>query len=214
MRCPRLVRDTEGGALLETVIVLPVLLLFMMVIMELSLMVSAKQVTNYAAFCAARTCAVYGTDSTAKTHLAAAMALSSISTGAPTNAMAVLNAYGLPDPNQAMEALRNVPGLGDNTLWHTRLADAYLRTGVPTCDTGTVPGKARKHVTVNLTYIYRCSFLPFGSFWGGAGLNSFIAMLKGLPFYTIIEPAVTRLENSRPWNVPLHGRAVVDYWAG
>ncbi|MEO0078096.1 MAG: TadE/TadG family type IV pilus assembly protein [candidate division WOR-3 bacterium] len=214
MRCPRLIQDTEGGALLETVIVLPVLLLFMMVIMELSLLVSAKQVANYAAFCAARTCAVYGTDSTSKIHLAAALATSSISTGTPANAMAILSAYGLPDPDQAMQALRNIPGFGDNTLWHTRLADACLRTGFPTCDTGTVPGKARKHVTVNLTYVYRCSFLPLGSFWGGVALNSFITMLKSLPFYALIEPAVTRLENSRPWYVPLHGRAVVDYWAG
>jgi hypothetical protein len=208
--------DTEGGVLLETVIVLPVLMLFMMVIMELSLMVSAKQVTSYAAFCAARAASVYGVDSAGKVkaHLAAAMATSSISTGVPANATAVLSAFGLPDPDSAMEAIRNIPGFGDNTLWHTRLADAYIRTAEPACDTGTAPGKTRRHVVVDVTYIYRCSFVPFGNFWGSSGLSAHCTMLRALPFYFMIASSVVLLENNQGWNVPIHGRAVVDYWAG
>jgi len=214
-RLRRLSRDTEGSALLETAIVLPALLLFMMVIMEVCLMANAKQLTNYAAFCAARTASVYGVDSTAKTHLAAALAMSAISPGTAPNALAILTAYGVPDPSQTVQTLCAIPGFqGDTTVWLARLANAYVRTGELTCDTGTATGKTRKHVVVNVTYIYRCSVLPFGDFWGTAGLSSYINMLKGLPFYAIIASAVTHLENSRRWNVPLHGRAVMDYWAG
>ncbi|HTW91138.1 MAG TPA: TadE family protein [bacterium] len=58
-RLRRLLRDTEGQTLLETVIVFPVLLFFLLVVMELSMMYNAKQLANYAAFCAARAAAVY-----------------------------------------------------------------------------------------------------------------------------------------------------------
>ena len=61
--------------------------MFMMLIMELCLLANAKQLANYAAFCAARTASVYGVDSTAKTHFAAAMAMSSISPGDPAECL-------------------------------------------------------------------------------------------------------------------------------
>jgi len=218
IRCRRLRRlsgDTEGSALLETVIVLPVLMLFMMLIMELGLMANAKQLANYAAFCAARTASVYGVSATAKTHMAAAMAMSCISPQVPQDAATILEAYGLPDPELTVRTLCTIPGFqGDTTMWLARLANAYLRTAQPTCSTGTAPGKTRKYVVMNVTYIYHCSVLPFGNSWGHSGFNSYITMLKGLPFYTLIAPAVTLLENSWQWNVPIHGRAVMDYWAG
>lgn len=214
----RLAGDTEGQAMLETAIVLPVLLLFMMAIMEICLMANAKQLANYAAFCAARTASVYGIDSTAKTHLAAALAMTSISPGNAQDAEAILSAYGMPDPSQTVRTLCGIPGFqeGDTTVWLSRLASAYVRTGEPTCDTGTAPGKTRKHVTVDITYIYRCSFLPFGDFWGHSGLNAFISYLRGLPspIPAVIEPTVIILENAWRWNVPLHGHAVTDYWGG
>lgn len=220
IRCRRLWRlsgDTEGSALLETVIVLPVLMLLMMVVMELCLMANAKQLANYAAFCAARTASVSGVgeEATKKAHFAAAMAMSPISPATPQDASAILYAYGLPDPNRTVQTLCSIPGFqGDTTVWLARLANAYVRTAEPTCDTGTTQGKTRKHVVVNVTYIYRCSVLPFGDFWGHSGLNSYITMLKGLSFYPIIASAVTLLENSWRWNVPIHGHAVMDYWAG
>ncbi len=211
----RLSRDVEGSALLETAIVLPVLMVFMMVIMEVCLMANAKQLANYAAFCAARTASVYGKDSTAKTHLAAAMALSCISPAVPQNAQAILQAYGVSDPNLTVRTLCSIPGFqGDTTAWLARLAYAYVRTSQPTCSTGTAPGKIHKYVVVNVTYIYRCSIVPFGQVWGRTGLNSYLAVLHGLSFYSLIASAVTALENSPTWNVPIHGHAVTDYWAG
>jgi Flp pilus assembly protein TadG len=211
----RLSRETEGSAMLETVIVLPVLMLFMMLAMESCLLANARQLANYAAFCAARTASVYGVDSTAKTRMAAAIAMSSISPQVPQDAATILQAYGMADPNQTVRTICNIPGFhGDTTMWLARLANAYLRTAEPTCDTGTAPGKKRKYVVVDVTYIYHCSVLPFGNFWGHSGFNSYITMLKGLSFYSLIAPAVTLLENSWRWNVPIHGRAVMDYWAG
>jgi Flp pilus assembly protein TadG len=211
---PRLARDTEGSALLETVIVLPILMLFMMMIMESCLMANAKQLANYAAFCAARTASVYGVDSTAKTHLAAAMAMSPISPATPTNASAILSAFGMSNPAMAVHTLASIPGLQDSVQWSARLADAFVRTSQPVCSTATSSAATRKYVVVNVTYIYRCNAFPLGSYWGHAGLNAYINTLKTLPFYSVISAMVTALGNSWQWNVPIHGRAVMDYWAG
>jgi len=127
-----LTRDTEGSALLETVIAFPALLLFMLVVMEMSLLYNGKQLANYAAFSAARTAAVNGVDSTAKTHFAAAMAMSSIASANNASAEDILRAYGLTDPNQTVAALCSIPGFqGDNAKWLARLANAYVRTGLP-----------------------------------------------------------------------------------
>jgi hypothetical protein len=210
----RLIRDTEGSALLETVIVLPVLMTFMMVIMELCMLANAKQLANYAAFCAARTASVYGTDSTTKTHLAAAMAMSPISPATPSNASAILSAFGLSNPSQAMHIVGSIPGFQDSLQWSARLADSYVRTSQPTCSTSTTSGKTRKHVVVNVTYIYRCSAFPFGKFWGHSALTAYTNTLRGLSFYSVISAVVTSLDNSWNWNVPIQGRAVMDYWAG
>jgi len=190
-------------------------MVFMMVIMEVCLMANAKQLANYAAFCAARTASVYGVGDTVKTHLAAAMAMSCISPQVRQDAQAIVHAYGVSDPSLTVRTLYNIPGFqGDTTVWLARLAYAYVRTSQPTCSTGTAPGKIHKYVVVNVTYIYRCSFLPFGNYWGHSGLNSYITILQGLPFYSVIQPVVTLIGNSWPWNVPIHGHAVTDYWAG
>jgi hypothetical protein len=213
-RWSRLAVDTEGSVLLETVIVLPVLMLFIMAVMELCLMANAKQLANYAAFCAARTASVYGVDSTAKTRLAAALALSPISPATPPNASAILSAYGLPNVSQAIHTVSRIPGLNDSLQWSARLADAYVRTSQPVCSTGIVSGKTRRYIVVNLTYIYRCSSFPFGKFWGHTALTAFTNTLRALPFYSVISAVVTSLDNSWNWNVPIRGRAVMDYWAG
>jgi len=137
----RLTRDTDGQALLETVIVFPVLLMFMLVVMELSMLYNGKQLANYAAFCAARTASVYGTSATAKTHMAAAMAMSSIASATNSTAEDILKAYGVTNPNQTVAALCNIPGFqGDNAKWLARLANAYMRTGRPTCTVGNGSG--------------------------------------------------------------------------
>jgi hypothetical protein len=216
----RLFRNTDGQALLETVIALPVLLLFMLVIMELSMLYNAKQLANYAAFCAARTAAVNGIDATAKRHFAAAMAMSSIATANNDDADDILRAYGLDDPNQTIAVLCNIPGFqGDEAKWRARLANAYLRTYLPQCDTTGTPSGKRKHVTVNVTYIYRCSFVPFGITWGKAGIDAYCAALTAFPYcnsytYAVVAPFIAMLQSNWRWNITIHGRAVTDYWAG
>lgn len=215
-RLRRLGRDAEGAAALETVIVLPALLLFMLVLIEMSLLANARQLANYAAFSAARTASVQGVDSTAraKVHLAAALAMSSISPPQPPNAPAILSAYGMEQPNQAIKTLCDIPGFdSDTTEWRRRLAGAFIRTGEPACSTGTVSGKTRKHVAVNVTYIYRCNILPLGIFWGHSRLDSYITVLEGLSFYDLISAVATQIKGSWRWNVPIHGRAVTEYWA-
>jgi len=212
-------RDTRGQALLETVIVLPVLLIFVLVVMEMSLLYNAKQLANYAAFCAARTASVYGVDSTAKTHLAAAMAMSSIASTNAGNAYDILHAFGLADPNQTAAALCSIPGFqGHNTDWLGRLANAYLRTGAPACTVGTAPGKTRKYVVANVTYVYRCNFWPFGIVWGKAGIDAYCAALHTFPFYygysnMVVAPFVALLQSTWRSNIRIRGRAVTDYWA-
>ena len=216
----RLARDAEGSALLETVFAFPVLLLFLLVVMELSMLYNGKQLANYAAFSAARTAAVNGVGATAKTHLAAAMAMSSIASATNASAEDILRAYGLTDPNQTVAALCSIPGFqGDNAKWLARLANAYVRTGRPNCTVGTTPGKTRKHVTVDVTYIYRCNFVPFGLFWGKAGIDKYCAMLQAFPFYStytwvVVKPFIDVLQSTWRWNIMIHGRAVTDYWAG
>jgi hypothetical protein len=215
-----LVRDTEGSALLETVVVFPALFLFMLVVMELSMLYNGKQLANYAAFCAARTAAVNGVGATAKTHLAAAMAMSSIASATNASAEDILRAYGLTDPNQTVAALCSIPGFqGDDAKWLARLANAYLRTGRPSCTVGTASGKTRKYVAADVTYIYRCNFVPFGVFWGKPGIDKYCAMLTAFPFYSpysnsVVAGFIDLLQSTWRWNITIHGRAVTDYWAG
>ena len=224
IRCPRLRRlskDTEGSVLLETVIAFPVLFVFVLVVMELSMLYNSKQLANYAAFGAARTASVYGINDTVRMHLAAAMAMSSIASPNAADADEVLSAYGLDDPNQTVAVLCSIPGFrGDSAKWLGRLANAYVRTHLSRRDTATAPGKTRKHVTVDLVYIYRCSFLPFGNLWGEAGIDAYCDTLAGLHYDPPgFHPYVFRLvdetirKNWR-WNITIHGRAVTDYWAG
>jgi hypothetical protein len=145
------------------------------------------------------------------------MAMTSISPKTPTNPHSILSAYGLQNSPQAVQTILSIPGFqGDSTAWLARLAEAYIRTSVMTCDTGTAAGKTRKHVEVNVTYIYRCTILPFGDVLGHSALTAYIAYLRGLPnpIPTNIGSVVDEIERSFRWNVPLHGRAVVDYWAG
>jgi len=210
----RLLRDTGGQAALETVLALLVIIPLTELVIEFCLISNAKQLANYAAFCAARTVSVYGVDSVQRSHFAAAMAMSSISPTIPVSASLILTAYGMPNANQTLRAIESIPGFQDTLQWSSRLADSYVRTSQPACTTSTTAGKTRKHVVVNITFIYRCSVFPFGNFWGHAGLNSYISYLQGLSFYGTISPVVTTMQSSWQWNVPVHGHAVLDYWAG
>jgi Flp pilus assembly protein TadG len=217
MRCPRrLFRDSEGAAALEAVIVIPLVLLFMMVLIEMSLLTNARQLANYAAFSAARTASVHGVGDSAaieRTHLAAAMAMSPISPPQPTNPAAVLSACGIDDPDLAVKTLCAIPGFeGHEAEWSRRVADAFIRTSVPDCSTGTASGKTRRHIVVDVVYIYRCNILPLGIFWGHSRLDKFVTGLEGLSYYETIKSVAAQIQSSWRWNVPIHGRAVTEYW--
>ena len=218
--CRRFLRDNEGQALLETIVALPVLLFFVLVVMELSMLYNAKQLTNYSAFCAARTASVYGVDSTAKMHLAAAMAMSAIQSPNAGNAHDVMRAFGVNDPEATVAALCSIPGFqGQNTDWLGRLANAYQRTGAPACTVGTAPGKTRRYVVANVTYVYRCSFCPLGFAWGHAGINTYVSYLQAFHYYNgytyaVVAPFIAMLQSTWRSNIRIHGRAVTDYWAG
>jgi len=223
IRCPRhLLRDTEGQALLETLVALPVLLFFVLVIMELSMLYNAKQLANYAAVSAARIASVNGIDATAKTHLAAAMAMSPIVLATADDPGNVLLAYGVADPNQTVATLCGIPGFqGDEAEWTARIANAFVRTGQPQCDTATAPGKTRKYVVADVDYIYRCSVLPLGVFFGSARTLEYCSALDTFTFYPPGRPGAVssfvdflRNSNGWRWNVRIRGHAVHDYWAG
>jgi Flp pilus assembly protein TadG len=206
----RLCRDTEGQALLETVIVFPVLLIFVLVVMELSMLYNGKQLANYAAFCAARTASVYGKDSTMKTQLAAAMAMSSIASANNASARQILIAYGLTNPDSVIAAICSISGFqGDNAKWLARLANAYVRTSAPACTVATAPGKTRRYVVASVTYIYRCNFWPFGIVFGQSGVTNYY---NSLP--SAVKSYAAFLLSSWHWNIAIRGRAVTDYWAG
>lgn len=220
-RLRRLAEDTEGSVLIETVIAFPVLLFVVLVLMELSLLYNGKQLANYAAFCAARTAAVHGTDDTVRTHLAAAMAMSSIGPATADAAGSVLKAYGLKDPDATVAALCSIPGFqGDDDKWLARLTNAYVRTYVSQCDTGTSAGKTRKHVAVNVTYVYHCVFLPLGNVWGQARIDAYCDMLAALTYvdppgyWPAVNDIVELIRSRWRWNITIPGRAVTDYWAG
>jgi hypothetical protein len=201
-----LVRNTDGQALLETVIVLPILFILILVVMELSMLYNAKQLANYSAFCAARTAAVYGTGDATRTHLAAALAMSSISSANNDEAEQILQEFGLTSPTTTVGMICNIPGFqGDNDAWLARLGNAFLRTGAPAFTVGTFG--TRKNVTATVTYIYRCSFWPFGIVWGSAGLTNYYNSLPA-----VIKPFATFVSFPR-WNIAIRGRAVTDYWA-
>ena len=217
-----LIRDTEGQALLETLVAVPVLLFFVLAVMELSMIYNAKQLANYAAFSAARTASVNGIDSTAKTHLAAAMAMSPIVPAIASDPGNVLLAYGVADPNQTVATLCAIPGFqGDESEWLARIANAYVRTGRPQCDTATAPGKSRKYVVADVDYIYRCAVLPLGTFFGSARTLEYCTTLDTFTYYPPGRPSAVssfvdflRDSNGWRWNVRIRGHAVMDYWAG
>ena len=66
---------------------------------------------------------------------------------------------------------------------------------------------------VNVTYVYRCNILPLGVFWGNSRLNKYINRLEKLSYYETIKSVATQIQGSWRWNVPIHGRAVTEYWA-
>jgi len=78
--------NSRGQSMVEFVIVMPVLILFVMAIMQLALIATANIMTNYAAFSAARSYSVHQDADKAK--LAASLALIPISSQSSTGRIA------------------------------------------------------------------------------------------------------------------------------
>ena len=106
----------SGQAMLEFVLVFPVVLLLMMGIMEFSLLSSAHQVVDYAAFNAARSASVGGSY-----RLATALSCLSIS----PSAISKLNPHDIPGLKEIAKLVDDIIGI-DNAV--EKAAFAYLLT--------------------------------------------------------------------------------------
>jgi hypothetical protein len=211
----RLVRDSDGQSMLETVIVLPVLIMFTLVIMEVCLLANAKQVANYAAFCAARTASVYGVDDTFKMRFGAAMAMSCVTPAVTSDAKEILGYFGWHNYDELLSSIEGgVKGtLGEFGDILLRLASSYVRTCSIACEATPGSGDQRAYVSVDVTYIYHCTFFPLGTILGTESETR-----KYLNFFASLPDPIGGLAKGilklYQWNIPIHGRAVMDYWAG
>lgn len=231
----RLRRDTSGQSMLETAIILPVILLLMLFIMEAALVFNAKQVANYAAFCAARTAAVYGyTDSDQakkdtkqqRMRQSAAMAMAAVSPSIFTDLSDltgivgdVLTVFGVDagELESSMEDIKNVVGSNAFTDYLARLADAYVRTSIDfdgnavQVNAGTPIDENKKNVTVRVTYVYRCGILPLGKLWMANDLEPLINKLKG--WFPQLAGLYDKVWTMKTRNITIYGDAKLDYWA-
>jgi hypothetical protein len=201
-----------GQASLETLIVLPFLMLFIMAIMETVMLYNAKQVLNYAAFCAGRSAGVYGPNAEAEMHRAVALALSGIGTRAPAAEAATLaSAFGV-----SSTIMANVP-MPSGIQWdemRDRFLDAYLRTAIE--QTNIVDGG--KCIEVHVIYYARCRILPMGKFIGG---NEFVryltdpgmehGLIKRYPSLAG-DDYVNALLRTKDYTVPMKAVITMDYW--
>jgi hypothetical protein len=165
---------------------------------------------------------VYGTGDEAKEkiHFSAAIAMTPVSPGILADAATIAAAFGL-DPG-AIPAIKGPGGLGNEILnLLERLADSYIRTYKTEVSVGGPDeGKKHKYVNVDVTYIYRCRIFPLGLFFGKYELvNKYAPYIQASEPYQqnqAVRDAVDRLiaiAGLLKWNVPIHGGAMMDYWA-
>ncbi|MEO0128683.1 MAG: TadE/TadG family type IV pilus assembly protein [candidate division WOR-3 bacterium] len=208
----KIIGHQEGQSIIETLIVLPLILFLILIIMELSMIYNAKQVCNYAAFCAARTASVYGTSDEAKEkmHRSAAIALSCITPTIVGDAFTLLDAINI--PHELPEALRPIIELIEGTFlhWPLRFVDAYLRSRIDTVIVGDYGG--RQNVTVELIYYYKCQIFPIGRLIGDGGFAEFLYWLKNNVFPNLPDDLIEGLIKYRHYNIKIRASAKMDYW--
>ena len=194
--------------MVETLIVLPVIILFILIIMEVTMLYNAKQVANYAAFCAARTASVYGFDSDeakSRIHKAMALALIPISPKITSDVQAVIGNFtgplGIPDGFfQAITQILGTPG-----DYLERYVDSYLRSDIKNITLS----NNNQNIEVNIKYYYRCRIFPMGILLGRNGFSNFInQLMQSIPGL----PNLSGFLNWINYNILITSSARMDYW--
>jgi Flp pilus assembly protein TadG len=151
----RLRNDEQGQSLLEFVISFPIVLFLVLAIMQFALMWNAKQVVNYAAFCAARSYIVYGIEG--KASLAAKIATIPVSA----------KASGMLPSVSGINLASLIPSgvIGEVAYAADKFAYSYLATSIRLFDrdgralseTGVNPERG-DDITVEVTHKFRLIF--------------------------------------------------------
>ncbi len=201
----------EGQSMVETLIVLPLILFFILIIMEVAMLYNARQIANYAAFCAARTASVYGVrtkEDTLRMRCSAAIALSCITPTITGEASQILQILGL--ESDFLEGLRHL-AKSEFLQWPLRFADAYLRTRIDKAEVGDgPPGSGRNNVKVELTYYYKCQVFPMGILVGDGGFSDFLNILKTQ--YPSLSQIIEGIRRYIKYNIKIRASAKMDYW--
>jgi len=196
--------------MLETIIVLPVILLLMFFIAEAAFAYNAKQMADYAAFCAARSAAVNGFSTPSarqKMQQAAALAMVGVPTPAGSEYGQVRQFFGFSD--NFLDPVRGQLGGGDMSNWLRRYASANLRVWV---ETPQLDGNgARRNATVEVVYVYNCLFFPMGAAVSGPVRNMLNRMAAARPGLASLYYAMANTSLNR--TILVRGRAMLDYWA-
>lgn len=200
-------RNEDGQAMVETLIVLPVVLFFILVIMEVAMLYNAKQIVNYAGFCASRTCSVYGIDEygdTLKIHRSAALATLPITPKAPLGEkQTLISIFELPE-----DFINNLPHTEEISLndCQLRFLEAYLRTKI---DSIKISSPDSFNVIIYLTYYYRCRILPLAKLLGSSSFENYVSQYPNLSnFYRAF------LLDKKDYNIPVRSAIRLDYWGG
>jgi hypothetical protein len=195
--------STKGQAMIQTLIVLPVIVLMILLIMQAALLYNAKQILNYAAFCAARAGCVHNADGE-KMHKAAAIALSCISPKLSSEVGdAISSLGGALGINIDLPQLPNIPVVDHIE----RYADALYRSEI---DTISIHDGI---IEVGVRYYVHCTVLPLGGFLPG---NSFKDHVQGLInvdpglLGTLLAPLLDRHRR----NIPMHSICRLRHWPG
>ncbi len=187
-------RTASGQAMLEFVLVFPIVLVFVMGIIEMSMLAVAHQVVNYAAFCAARAAIVNGAYDRAA--VLAAMTLS------PANDLG-----GAAPPGDLLSKvqtlkLRYAAGRFKNSFWQTYVwIDCYNQGGsriqrFTSHSSSSLPAAlpaSTDYVKAGVLYLYRLQFPVIativnlaGKYYSAAGSGGDVQDI----FYVAPEPQV------------------------
>ncbi|MEO0074812.1 MAG: TadE/TadG family type IV pilus assembly protein [candidate division WOR-3 bacterium] len=205
----KFVNSENGQAIVETLIVFPIIIIFILIIMEVAMLYNAKQVMNYAAFCAARTASVYGIDQpedSTRIRRSAAIALTCISSPLSSELAGIISGLFNIPPN-IMQTIPLPSTVGTPLEYLDRFLDAYVRTKL---DSMRVRGDGRKNISVYLTYYYRCRVFPIGKLLGRTSFDDYLIELGRIPQ---LAPLVKFFKGIKHYNIPIRVVGKMDYWA-
>ena len=205
----RLWRETGGQSMLETIVVLPVILLLLLMVMQVAFAYNAKQLADYAAYCAARVAAVRGPGAEAEIQRAAALALTGVPEPLGGEYFRVRNHFRISE-NSFRPVQPQLSPEGDMSGWLRRFAAANLRVLVENVRvSGDGSGRS---VTVEVAYLFNCLLLPLGTATPGP-VSEFLSRLeRDRPGLASIYADIRSTHLRR--NIIIRGRATLDHWAG